>query len=38
MMRNLIAIYRNGGSPDRADMLASLVELLLVGRPSPEKS
>ena len=34
MMRNLISIYQKAGSADRADMLSSLVEVLLTGRTS----
>lgn len=38
MMRNLISIYQKMGSPDRAEMLSTLVELVLTGRPpAPEK-
>ena len=36
MMRNLISIYQKAGSTDRAEMLSSLVEILLTGRTSEE--
>ena len=34
MMRNLISIYEKMGSPDRAEMLSTLVEILMTGRPA----
>lgn len=37
MVRNLISIYQKMGSTDRAEMLSSLVEVLLTGRPAAER-
>jgi hypothetical protein len=34
MMRNLISIYEKMGAPDRAEMLSTLVETLMTGRPA----
>ena len=32
MMRNLVSIYQKAAQSDRAEMLASLVDILLAGR------
>jgi regulator of sirC expression with transglutaminase-like and TPR domain len=35
MMRNLVAIYQKAAQPERAEMLSSLVDTLLMTRPAP---
>ena len=35
MMRNLVSIYQKAAQPDRAEMLSSLVDILLKARPVP---
>ncbi len=35
MMRNLISIYKKAAQTDRAEMLSSLVDVMLMTRPAP---
>jgi hypothetical protein len=34
-MRNLVSIFQKAAQADRAEMLSSLVDILLMARPAP---